>query len=77
MINLTERERIRQYTGGLDWRFPNGVPAVAAKKHDIDLDAQKRLALRFRSAEAILDICLVAAICLALVLVTWVVTQGS
>ena len=52
-------------------------PAMAAKKHDIDADARERLALRFRSAQAILDICLVAAICLALLLVSWLVTTGG
>ena len=47
---------------------------MEAKKHDPDAQARDRLALRFRSAQAILDLCLVAAICLALVLVSWLVT---
>lgn len=50
---------------------------MEAEKHDIDAKAHERLALRIRSAEAILEICLVAAICLALLLVSWLVTQGS
>ena len=50
---------------------------MEAEKHDIDAEAHERLALRIRSAEAILDICLVAAICLALLLVSWLVTLGS
>lgn len=33
--------------------------------------------MRFRSAQAILDVCLVAAICLAMLLVSWLVTQGG
>jgi len=50
---------------------------MKANKHNIDAEAHERLALRLRSAEAILDICLVAAIGLAMLLVSWVITQGS
>ena len=50
---------------------------LQANKHDMDSEAEERLALRLRSAEAILDICLVAAIALAMLLVTWVITQGG
>ena len=50
---------------------------MSTKKHDIDAETQERLALRFRSAQAILDICLVAAICLAMLLVSWLVTLSG
>ncbi len=77
MINITDEQSKYQYNEHNYWRAVNKLMNVEANKHDIDAEAHERLALRIRSAEAILDICLVAAICLAMLLVSWVITQGS